>query len=1056
MRTCLYSRRLLVPLCLAAVAGVSQPPAQTTTAGPASGIEGGGSTGVAVMNLSHTDPANLVFRFAKHGGAAPIEVARANVPPGSPSTVYLPAEAALANGAYALEVLSDQPIGAVSHTAWSPNGGIVEANAAEAGRDIIVPLLYRRFNGRTSVMAVQNTSPDAAATVDLEVFASGLPEPQATLSFALPAGAGRTLNLTDASLAALPDLLAGWGRITASQPIAVQSVVDSLGMAGFGVAGVPVEGAAATLHAPMVYNAFVADPSAVLTSGVTVLNPGAEPVSVRVRYHGADAGSTANACAGQTIEHNGGVPVVLAPGEMQTFNQGTGPLSVAGPSGLAPSCAASAVIETTGGAVLAVVSIQGGGGKQTVAAYEAVAAGGGDRRVALPLVRREHTTARLTTAIQVQNLADAPAAVTLRVRDSRGTDIPCDAACSGTIPPGASRLWWPMDISAWPAGTYGEAWIDSDQPVAAVVNDLSLDNGLDQAAYVGLPGSGTRVARFPLALKAHTLIPLSVTQTPSVSPAPTLTRTPTAPPTSGPSPTPTQLPTGGGQKGAGTSGMLVVNLSSSDAADIGVGFHGYSGRAPVTVDRRGVAAGAAASIYLPAEPELSNDFYAARATSAQPIAALGRTDWSASGGALVEGPSEPSTDVIVPLLLRGLGGQDSLVAIHNASADTATQVAFQIFASGQREPLVVWRDRLHAGRSTVIDLKTHPVGLALPGSVALWGRLTADVPIAVTSIVNAATTARTVYDVAGVPAERASVRLAAPMAFNAFKADDSNGALTSGISVLNPGAAPVQVRVTYRGADTGDRANACAGQTIEHNGGAPVTLAPGELAIFYQGDVSIPVTGRSGLPANCAASAVVEATGAVLAVVNAAHSTHGTGGAYGAVSDVDAGRRVALPMIRREHTPARLTTPIQVQNLADAPASATLRLRDSRGLDIACGSACQATIPPGGSRLWWPTDVAAWPAGTYGSAWVESSQPVAVVVDDLSLSGAYDQAIYVGLVDRGAREQVMPLLMGGGRPSASLPTPTDTPTPTATPTPTPTPTPRPAYLPLLRHDAPQG
>ncbi|MCE7938563.1 hypothetical protein DCC79_13855 [bacterium] len=1043
----------MVPLLLAAMSGASQWQARITDAGPTGGIKGAGSSGVLVFNISSTDPANVVFRFAKHHGGTPIEVSRSNLQPGARDTLYLPAESALANGSYALQVISNQPVGALVSSDWSSaGGGRVTSNAAEAGTDIVVPLLYR-LSGQTSLVAVQNTAADAATTVRLEIFANGQTVPSASLSLPLlPDGAGTIDLATRAEASTLPSTFVGWGRLTSSVPIAVQSFVDTTGTAAYGIAGVPAERAAARLAAPMVFNAFDADGSGTLTSAIGVLNPGPTSVDVRVVYRGADAGGRANACAAQTIEHNGGAPVTLAPGEMETFLQDDVSLPDTGRSGLPTRCAASAVVDATG-AVMANVFVTTSG-TQVAAAYTSMADVDAGRRVALPLVRREHTPARLTTAIQVQNLGPAPANVTLHVRDNNGVPVTCGSDCTVSVPPGGSRLWWPPDIAAWPANTFGSAWIESDQPVAAVVDDLSLTGTYDQAIYVGLTDRGVRESRFPLVLRGHTLVPLTTTQTPTNTPAPSVPPTPTTPPTAGPSPTPTAVQTGGGMRGAGASGMQVVNLSASGSApaDLEAVFHGYSGRPPSGPSRRlAVPAGMAANWYLPTEATLPIGFYAARAGSSAPIAALGRTDWGAAGGAVFTNAAEPATEVVVPLLMRTTFRNSSIVAIHNADADAATRVTLEVFASGQAEPVATWRDRLHAGWSAVIDLKTDPAMAGLPTSVLLWGRLTADVPVSVTSLVNYEMSARTVYDVEGVPADRAASRLAAPMVFNAFEADGS-GTLTSGIAVLNPGTAPVDVRVTYHGAETGGRANACGGQTVNHDGGAPTTLAAGAIATFYQG-----VGGRSGLPAGCAAAAVIVATGDVLAVVNVANAAQGTGAAYGAVADGDGSRRVALPLVRREHTPMRLNTAIQVQNLGAGPASVTLHLRDNRGDDIACGPDCTATLPPHGSRLWWPTDIAAWPANTYGSAWVESDAPVAVVVDDLSLTGTIDQAMYVGLVDRGADVQVMPLLLNASAgPGARLPTPTDTPPPTATPTPTPTPRPRPAYLPLLRHDSPQG
>jgi len=78
---------------------------------------------------------------------------------------------------------------------------------------------------------------------------------------------------------------------------------------------------------------------------------------------------------------------------------------------------------------------------------------------------------------------------------------------------------------------------------------------------------------------------------------------------------------------------------------------------------------------------------------------------------------------------------------------------------------------------------------------------------------------------------------------------------------------------------------------------------------------------------------------------------------------------------------------------------------------------------------------------------VDSDQPVAVVVDDLSLNGDVDQSIYLGMPESDRRDAALPLVLRGGRLSDVQPI--------VGPAPTPTPAPPLVGLPV-RMPAPSG
>jgi hypothetical protein len=108
---------------------------------------------------------------------------------------------------------------------------------------------------------------------------------------------------------------------------------------------------------------------------------------------------------------------------------------------------------------------------------------------------------------------------------------------------------------------------------------------------------------------------------------------------------------------------------------------------------------------------------------------------------------------------------------------------------------------------------------------------------------------------------------------------------------------------------------------------------------------------------------------------------------------------VALPLYRNQHTGAQLTTGIQAMNVDDIAARVTIRFMIDGVIvsDAACGLACSQTIAPGGSYTWYPPMITAVPRGKVGSAFIESDQLLAVIVNDASLTGQMDAAIYNGI-----------------------------------------------------------
>jgi hypothetical protein len=298
------------------------------------------------------------------------------------------------------------------------------------------------------------------------------------------------------------------------------------------------------------------------------------------------------------------------------------------------------------------------------------------------------------------------------------------------------------------------------------------------------------------------------------------------------------------------------------------------------------------------------------------------------------------------------------------------------------------------GTSTTLDLSKNTAFATVPQGTLGSMKIKSQVPVGVQSFIDIEASQKGVYAFEGVPAEQAAAKLFVPLIRNNF-------AGTTGISVVNPGTSPVQVKVTYYGSPFSTAATCKENATFVHAGAAQ-TIAAGSSGVFYQGNVNIPGTGASGLPTKCLGSAVIEATGGnVLAVVNDADLTKGTSAAYNAVSEAGAAMKVALPLYRNKHTGAQLSTGIQAMNTGSAQANVTLEIKDAAGTVISgsCGGECTRTIAPNASYTWYPPGMSSQNGYTniYGSATLNSNQPLAVIVNDASGTGALDAAIYNGI-----------------------------------------------------------
>jgi len=445
--------------------------------------------------------------------------------------------------------------------------------------------------------------------------------------------------------------------------------------------------------------------------------------------------------------------------------------------------------------------------------------------------------------------------------------------------------------------------------------------------------------------------------------------------------------------GRGGSGVQVQNLDPSLDAQVVADFYKQDGSAPVTINRPNLAAGSAGNFYFPTEQGLSNGVYAGVVSADRPIAAIVRTDWYSSGGSAIYGNLLPGQEVFAPLVAKGYGGQASYVTIQNTDTNQPTEVSIAFRSAGVSGGMVMATKTISRGTSVTVDLERDPDFAAVPrGALGSMVVRSAGAPVALQVFTDTGNH-KAIHAYEGLPLESAATRLYAPLIRN-----DLAG--TTGISVVNPGDASVDVTVTYTASPL---TPACRGQ-VTHGGRSFALAAKGHL-VFYQGNIAGLPTGDSGLPRRCVGSAVIEAVGGpVVAVVvdadlvRTANSVGaGTAAAYNAFSDADGALKVALPLYRKQHTNLQLSTGIQVMNIGASPANAVLAIKDHQGRALTVGPDARRTIPPLSAYTWIPASIPSLPAGGYGSATLTSDQPLAVIVNDASSNGAWDAAIYSGI-----------------------------------------------------------
>lgn len=447
-----------------------------------------------------------------------------------------------------------------------------------------------------------------------------------------------------------------------------------------------------------------------------------------------------------------------------------------------------------------------------------------------------------------------------------------------------------------------------------------------------------------------------------------------------------------GIQGAGATGIQVQNLDASQPATVLADFYKQGpASAAIQVSRPGVPAGGAVNMYLPSVTELSNGAYAAIISADRQIAAIARTDWDTSKAAAIYSNVQPGKEVFVPLAVINYYGQTSLVSIQNTDTGQVATVTVDLYATGDTTAVVTKAYQVQPGSSVTLDLAKDSAFVGVkantPGGFLGSMKVSSAVDVGVQSFVDIATSQKAVYAFEGVPPEGAAMKLYAPLIRKEQLAGTNAGGakgFSTGLSVVNPTNAPVSVTAKYYGSS-----GPCAGNTYSDG---PQAIPAGSSYVFYQ-------PASAALPAGCVGSAVLEADGNILAIVNDAKNEGELSAAYNAVPATQGATKVALPLARRQHTPMKFTTGIQVMNIGTGPANVEAMFADDKGAGLnTCGGACKVVVQPLNAATFFPSNsLNAMPVNSYGSAVITSDQPIVVIVNDISETSAADAATYNGI-----------------------------------------------------------
>ncbi len=479
-------------------------------------------------------------------------------------------------------------------------------------------------------------------------------------------------------------------------------------------------------------------------------------------------------------------------------------------------------------------------------------------------------------------------------------------------------------------------------------------------------------------------------------------------------------------RGAGNSGLNIVNLDDRQAADIHVDLYPHAGGEPIRIERPGVPPRSMAHLTMPAEATLAGGAYAAIIHSNRPVASLWHSHWPDSGATVMAEDLQAERELYLLPVHKGFVGQDSIVVIQNPDPEQAADVELEILAMGSDRPVLETGLSIEGGRSIRLDLAEHAALAGLPEGFEGWMRLRADRPVVAEGIENLRASQQGATHHPALPASRLESTHLAPMLLSRF----GDGGRTSVLRLFNPGAESRSVEIDLIGLE-----GSCKGQRYLQG---PISIAPFTSQGLPQTGAVQAAEGTIDLPEDCALAGHIRADGPLAASVEIRTSDGERAAGYAAALPRDAAGELMLPVVRRAHLQYGIGSAIHVQNTSDVQGPVRLELFDERGQAVACGSACQAEIEAGGALRWDLAQIEAFPVGI-GHAVVTSQLGLVASLLETVETGDFDDSAYLALPIGEAQPSLRarPLMLAAGQQQR-----TATPRPSATPTgPSPTPIP---------------
>jgi len=415
------------------------------------------------------------------------------------------------------------------------------------------------------------------------------------------------------------------------------------------------------------------------------------------------------------------------------------------------------------------------------------------------------------------------------------------------------------------------------------------------------------------------------------------------------------------------TGVQVQNLSGVSAT-VTITYYDQDGRtAPQWVESASVGANASTTFYTPANTNLPAGFIgSAVVQSSQPVGAIVNQQTQPDANPFYVGtfdaPRAPAPAVFLPYAVKQVGTRSSTITVQNTGRAPATVEARFFTPEGLAGRLQVFIPALASRRIALNDRAE------LPANMDAAAALISDQPIVAVGDVYDSSTG--IFQLStGVGGATSQL---APLLFKA------RGGWDSEIRIQNTTGGAVTVRVATQ--PTGGGAQITT---------APVTVAPNSPYTFRPADLP-------DLASGLVASAQVQASGNVVAVVSQANPGNRTGMAYNTFNPTDATPRLSVPLVFKDRN--GFNTGVQIQNVDNTDA----QVRITYTLSTGATAVDFGVVPAGGSFTFYQPDNAELPTGAVGSAVVENigggNQRIVAIVNEVNYARGGDaSSTYEGL-----------------------------------------------------------